>query len=73
MDQRKRKINHGTRKEPPPFAPTILGKRQILPVPIAAPIVAKIRPSRPLNWSEPSSAIKSPPDRLGRSDRQVNQ
>ena len=60
IDQRKRKINQGTRKEPPPLAPTILGKRQMLPVPIAAPIVAKIRPMRPLNSSEPPESIQTP-------------
>ena len=49
IDQAKRKNNHGTRKVPPPFAPTIRGKRQMLPVPIAAPIAAKIKPTLPLN------------------------
>ena len=51
-DHRNKKINQGTRKEPPPFAPTILGNRQIFPVPIAAPIVANISPNLPLNSSE---------------------
>ena len=50
-DHRKRNIIQGTRNEPPPFAPTILGNLQMFPVPIAAPIVAKISPSLPLNWS----------------------
>ena len=52
IDQANKKINHGIRKVPPPLAPTILGNRQIFPVPIAAPIEAKIRPKRPLNWSD---------------------
>ena len=51
MDHAKRKINHGIRKVPPPFAPTIRGNRQMLPVPMAAPMEAKMRPRRPLNWS----------------------
>ena len=51
MDHANRKINQGMRKVPPPFAPTMRGKRQMLPVPIAAPMEAKIRPRRPLNWS----------------------
>ena len=62
-DHKNKKISHGTRNEPPPFAPTILGNRQMLPVPIAAPIVAKINPSRPLNSSElesPDACIKHP-------------
>ena len=67
MDHMNRKNSHGTRKEPPPFAPTILGKRQMFPVPISAPTVAKMRPRRPLNSSEPS-AIGLTPDR-GRSQR----
>ena len=51
IDQRNKKINHGIKNEPPPFAPTILGNRQIFPVPIAAPIVANINPNLPLNSS----------------------
>ena len=54
-DQTKRKISHGTRNDPPPFAPTIRGNLQMFPVPIAAPIVAKINPSLPLNSSEVDS------------------
>ena len=50
-DQRNRNISHGIRNEPPPFAPTILGNLQMFPVPIAAPMVAKMSPSLPLNWS----------------------
>ena len=42
-------MSQGTRKDPPPLAPTILGKRQMFPVPMAAPMVAKISPNRPLN------------------------
>ncbi len=64
-DHRNKKINHGTRNDPPPLAPTILGKRQIFPVPIAAPIVAKISPNLPLNSSEPvspSDCIRLPPN-----------
>ena len=62
IDHANKKISQGTRNVPPPLAPTIRGKRQMLPVPIAAPIEAKIRPIRPLNWSEsPSSAIQFPP------------
>ena len=49
MDQANKKISQGIRNVPPPFAPTILGNRQMFPVPIAAPIEAKIRPNRPLN------------------------
>ena len=48
---RNRNISHGIRNEPPPFAPTILGNLQMFPVPIAAPMVAKMSPSLPLNWS----------------------
>ena len=62
-DHKNKKINQGTRKDPPPFAPTILGNRQILPVPIAAPIVANINPNLPLNSSEldsPDAGIKHP-------------
>ena len=51
MDQMNRKNSHGMRKVPPPLAPTMRGKRQMLPVPIAAPMAAKMRPTRPLNWS----------------------
>ena len=50
-DHRNRNISHGIRKDPPPFAPTILGNLQMFPVPIAAPIVANMSPSLPLNWS----------------------
>ena len=52
IDHANRKISQGMRKVPPPLAPTILGKRQMLPVPIAAPIEANISPKRPLNWSD---------------------
>ena len=58
IDQTNKKNSHGIRNVPPPFAPTILGNLQIFPVPIAAPIDAKIRPKRPLNWSE--SPMESP-------------
>ncbi len=62
IDQANKKNSQGIRNVPPPFAPTIRGNLQILPVPIAAPILAKIRPIRPLNWSEPpSSDMVSPP------------
>jgi hypothetical protein len=63
MDQANKKISQGIRNVPPPFAPTILGNRQILPVPIAAPIVANINPNLPLNSSEldsPDAVIKHP-------------
>ena len=60
IDQMNKKNSHGTRNVPPPLAPTIRGNRQMLPVPIAAPMEAKIRPIRPLNWSD-SSAIHTPP------------
>ena len=52
IDHKNKKINQGIRKLPPPLAPTILGNLQIFPVPIAAPIVAKIKPKRPLNSSD---------------------
>ncbi len=39
-DQRIRNIAQPIRKEPPPFWATILGKRQILPVPTAMLIAA---------------------------------
>jgi hypothetical protein len=58
MDHAKKKISHGIKNIPPPFAPTIRGNRQMLPVPMAAPIEAKIKPRRPLNWS--LSATESP-------------
>ena len=44
MDQTNRKNSHGMRNVPPPLAPTIRGKRQMFPVPMAAPMVAKIKP-----------------------------
>jgi hypothetical protein len=38
-DHKNKKVNHGIKKEPPPFVATIRGKRQILPVPTAIPSV----------------------------------
>ncbi len=58
IDHINKKINHGIKKVPPPFAPTILGNRQMFPVPIAAPIEANINPRRPLNSSD--FCIESP-------------
>ena len=58
-DHTKRKISHGTRKEPPPLAPTIRGNRQMFPVPTAAPMVAKISPIRPPKVS-PDISLKLP-------------
>ena len=39
IDQRKRNINQGIKKEPP-YWPASLGKRQILPAPMAIPRAA---------------------------------
>src|SRR5690606_9951215 len=53
MLQRKRKITQGIRKDPPPLAAAILGKRQIFPVPTAIPRTETIRPQREVNRSPP--------------------
>ena len=62
IDHANRKNSHGMRKVPPPLAPTMRGKRQMFPVPMAAPMEAKIRPKRPLNWSLPD--MESPQSSL---------
>ena len=60
IDQANKKISQGMRNVPPSLAPTILGNRQMLPVPIAAPIAAKMSPILPLNSSD-CWLMKSPP------------
>ena len=52
IDQANKKMSQGMRNVPPSLAPTIRGNRQMFPVPIAAPIEAKIKPILPLNWSD---------------------
>ena len=49
--QRKRKMTHGMRNDPPPFAAAMRGKRQMFPVPTAIPITEITNPQRELNRS----------------------
>jgi hypothetical protein len=46
IDQVKRKIIQGIRNEPPPFWAIILGKRHMLPVPMAIPSTDNMRARR---------------------------
>ena len=51
-DQRRRKTAHATRKVPPPFEAAMRGKRQMFPVPIAMPSMARSIPQRDVNTSD---------------------
>ena len=56
--------DHGIRKQPPPLRATILGNRQMLPVPIAMPSAAAIKARRDEKRSEVdgSEPMLSAPD-----------
>ena len=50
--QRKRNINQGIKKAPPPLAARMRGNRQMLPVPTAMPSAAKAEPTRALKLTD---------------------
>jgi hypothetical protein len=51
MDQVKRKIIQGMRKDPPPFCAIILGNLQMLPVPMAMPRTDSTSARRDVKYS----------------------
>ena len=51
-DQRSRKTAHATRKVPPPLEAAMRGKRQMFPVPMAMPSMARSMPQRDVNTSD---------------------
>src|SRR3990172_2288864 len=61
MDQIKRNMTHGMRKDPPPFCAAIRENLQMFPVPTAIPMTERIIPQREVKNSF-VSAMRAFPD-----------
>ena len=58
IDQSSRNTAHATRKLPPPFDAAMRGKRQMFPVPIAMPSMARSIPQRDVKTSERVDTVR---------------